>query len=220
MQQCILSLNNREEVLELPVPLQEWSLDAPHSTYRFQTMGTGEVLAIGTEQLEGLVVESFFPASRDYSFLYNRDFPDPWECVQMIKRWKGEKGPIRVIIVGTDVNHAMAIENFTVSKADATKDVYFSLELIEYSFLTTKRSQRPGGDDGDLKDRQEEKEGKQITEHTVKGGDTLWDLAERHLGGGHNWKQIAELNGIANPKTLQIGQKLKIPQAEGEVLGS
>src|SRR5204862_271614 len=31
-------------------------------------------------------------------------------------------------------------------------------------------------------------------EHVVRGGDTLWDIAARHLGDGTRWRQVAALN--------------------------
>jgi LysM repeat protein len=47
--------------------------------------------------------------------------------------------------------------------------------------------------------------------YTVKRGDTLWDIAARLLGNGNKWHSIADLNGVRDPKKLQIGQVLKLP---------
>jgi rare lipoprotein A len=62
---------------------------------------------------------------------------------------------------------------------------------------------------------QEEEQGK-IVEHTIQAGETLWGLAVRkyHV---HLEDIIAE-NGITDPRTLQIGQKIKIhlPESSGE----
>lgn len=46
---------------------------------------------------------------------------------------------------------------------------------------------------------------------TVKKGDTLWAYAEAYLGDGRRWKEIAKLNGIKDPRKLQIGAQIKIP---------
>ena len=46
------------------------------------------------------------------------------------------------------------------------------------------------------------------TTHTVKRGDTLWDIACELYGDGTKWRQIAQKNGISNPRTLQIGKVL------------
>lgn len=45
----------------------------------------------------------------------------------------------------------------------------------------------------------------------VQQGDTLWDIAQRTLGDGSRYMEIAEANGIADPNRLSIGQQLKIP---------
>lgn len=213
MQACILSFNNREEVLELPVPLQEnWQVSEGHSTYTFTTMETGEVLAIGSRQLKHLTISSFFPASKDYTFLLNKNFPDPWTCVEMIKRWKEKNKPIRVIITGTMVNYAMAIAKFDVGKMDRSQDVAFSLDLEEYRFLNMERSKRKAEVPGKkLEDRPIEKKKAYVKDHKVKKGDTLWDLSEKYLGDGRKWKEIAGANKIKNGFDLKVGQTIKIP---------
>lgn len=47
--------------------------------------------------------------------------------------------------------------------------------------------------------------------YTVKKGDTLSGIAKWHLGDASKWHAIADLNGIRDPRTLQIGQVLRIP---------
>jgi len=47
--------------------------------------------------------------------------------------------------------------------------------------------------------------------YTIKQGDTLWALAAKHLGAGTRWREIADANGITNPRTLQIGRTITIP---------
>ncbi len=46
--------------------------------------------------------------------------------------------------------------------------------------------------------------------YQVRSGDTLWTIAERSLGSGYRWKEIAAANGIAD-RTIKAGQKLTIP---------
>lgn len=47
--------------------------------------------------------------------------------------------------------------------------------------------------------------------HVVVAGDTLWAIAERYLGDGSLWPAIAMANGIADPRTLRVGQVLSVP---------
>lgn len=50
--------------------------------------------------------------------------------------------------------------------------------------------------------------------YEVEKGDTLWAISEEVLGEGRWWKRIAEANSVDDPKTLQIGKLLVIPQVE------
>lgn len=47
--------------------------------------------------------------------------------------------------------------------------------------------------------------------HTVAPGDTLWAIAEQYLGDGNRYGEIAQLNNIANPDLINVGQVLTIP---------
>ncbi len=49
--------------------------------------------------------------------------------------------------------------------------------------------------------------------HTVRAGETLSRIAEIHLGDADRWREIADANGIADPRALQAGQTLKVPGA-------
>ena len=64
--------------------------------------------------------------------------------------------------------------------------------------------------------KQEEKQGRQTVEHTLQAGETLWGLAVKryHV----HIEDIMAENGITDPRTLQIGQKIKIrlPESSGE----
>ena len=47
--------------------------------------------------------------------------------------------------------------------------------------------------------------------YVVQKGDTLYSIARRFYGSGNNWKTIAELNGISDPRKLRVGQELILP---------
>jgi hypothetical protein len=49
--------------------------------------------------------------------------------------------------------------------------------------------------------------------HTVSAGDTLWSIATKFLGKGQRWQEIADKNGIRDPRSLKIGTVLKVPNA-------
>lgn len=44
--------------------------------------------------------------------------------------------------------------------------------------------------------------------HTVKAGDTLYDISRDY---GISWKELADLNKIKDPTTMQVGTQLRLP---------
>lgn len=54
-----------------------------------------------------------------------------------------------------------------------------------------------------------------VTVVQVRPGDSLWKLAERHLGRGSRWHRLAALNPeVADPHQLQIGQWIRLTLIE------
>ncbi len=50
-----------------------------------------------------------------------------------------------------------------------------------------------------------------MQEYIVQSGDTLSSIARRFFGANADWRVIANANGITDPNTLFVGQKLRIP---------
>ena len=46
--------------------------------------------------------------------------------------------------------------------------------------------------------------------YTVRSGDTLWNIAEKQLGDGNRYPELAAWNSLANPSQLRVGQVLKL----------
>ena len=43
--------------------------------------------------------------------------------------------------------------------------------------------------------------------YTVRPGDTLWEIAAKY---GTTYQKLAQINGIANPDKIYVGQRIKI----------
>jgi LysM repeat protein len=48
--------------------------------------------------------------------------------------------------------------------------------------------------------------------YVVKKHDTLETIAHKQLGAARYWKQIAKLNGIRDPKAIEVGEVLRMPK--------
>ncbi len=57
-----------------------------------------------------------------------------------------------------------------------------------------------------------------MREYVVQSGDTLWHIASKTLGPNGDWRVLATLNQIADPKQLRVGQRLKLPSAIADAL--
>ncbi len=47
--------------------------------------------------------------------------------------------------------------------------------------------------------------------HVVAEGETLGEIAQARLGSAARWKEIVELNGIADPRKVPAGKRLRMP---------
>lgn len=54
-----------------------------------------------------MTIESFFP-KQQYSFCVYKEFLQPYDCINILLKWKDSGRPIRVIVTETPINYAMA----------------------------------------------------------------------------------------------------------------
>ena len=129
-----LSVNNREDVMVLPVTPSSFTISKPQGGNVFETVSQGELQLIGQPKLKGLTIEAFFPIKgHDYSYLHNRDMWG-WEYVDKIDDWIDKKLPVRVVISDTPINMAVASNDFEYTiKTDG--DLWYKLQLKEFNLL-------------------------------------------------------------------------------------
>ena len=48
--------------------------------------------------------------------------------------------------------------------------------------------------------------------YVIQQNDSLWKIAERELGNGLRYTELAELNNLTENSVLQVGQKLRLPE--------
>ena len=124
-----LSVNNRADVMCLPVLPSSFTISKPQSTEIFETVSQGELQLIGVPKLKGITISSFFPV-RDYPYLRDTSMKG-WEYVYKIDTWIEQKLPIRLVITDTPINMAVAVKDFEYTiKTDG--DLWYTLELVEF----------------------------------------------------------------------------------------
>lgn len=127
-----LSINNREQVIKLPVVPETFTINSPQNNEKYNTISQGDIKLIGKRGLKSLTIQSFFP-SKDYPFAKDKTYIG-WEYVEIIESWIDREVPIRLIITDTPINMVCSIENFDYG-TDTTGDVNYSLSLSEFKFI-------------------------------------------------------------------------------------
>ncbi|HEK4934997.1 TPA: peptidoglycan-binding protein LysM, partial [Clostridioides difficile] len=183
-------LRQSNDSFRFPILPTSFEISGNINTSTTNVLKLGEVIVCGGMGLRTTEINSFFP-SKQYHFCNYKDFPQPYDCVNKLKRWMEQGLILRYIITETDVNMEVIIENFKHGKQDGTNDVYFTLSLKEY-----KRIQIPSVNSSDGKievvknvpvTKGFEVKNKQRT-HKVGKGDSLWSLAKKYYGNGDLWK--------------------------------
>jgi len=128
-----LSINNREQIIQLPVVPVEFKIQSGMDNETFKTINQGEIKLIGMPSLQTINIEAFFPG-RDYSFLRDRSYSG-WEYVELISAWKKRRVPVRLIITETPINMACTIESFEYGPKDGSGDIHYTLSLSEFRFI-------------------------------------------------------------------------------------
>lgn len=128
-----LSVNNRADVIKIPVIPAEYPISKPQTADKFETVGGEELTLIGPAALKSITIESFFPI-RDYPFLRNRAMWG-WEYVYKIDTWIIQKLPIRLIITTpSPMNMVVRVSDFSY-KIKRDGDLWYSLTLEQISLL-------------------------------------------------------------------------------------
>ncbi len=133
---CIfLSVNNRDEVLEIPIVPPEFSVTKPQGDDTFETVTGAELSFIDVPGLKSIAWESFFP-SKDYPFIKGERLDDVWQYGYKIDTWVKRKLPVRLIISGTPINMACKISQFDY-KINSTGDINYSIAFKEMPLINT-----------------------------------------------------------------------------------
>lgn len=128
-----LSINNREQVIKLPVVPPSFEIQSPNNNETYNTISQGDIKLIGLSGLKSISFSSFFPV-KDYPFLRDKTYKG-WEYIQKFEQWKEKRIPIRLVITETPINMACTIENFQYGIKDGPGDVYYTLALSEFKFV-------------------------------------------------------------------------------------
>lgn len=199
--------NNGEERIYFTVNPAEISVSRPNENRVLPLAMGGTVNVWAGRGLREVKLTTFLPWETSPFY----DGQSPETVLAMLKRWQDSGDPVRLILSGSDINDAFLIEDVTEALREGDKDVGLTVTLREYKFksaLAALAGSAAGSGSGGTSSREDERT--VPSTYTVKRGDTLWDIACRFYGDGTKWGTLADKNGVADPRKLQIGKVLTL----------
>ena len=182
----------------------------------------GEVPIFNGTSLKTIEFTSLFP-NQEYNFCDYTGFMKPYEFSEKIQKWMYEGKPLRIIVTDSPTNMQCLIQQFDTVEQDGTRDLYFTLNLLEYRPIevpnlsssntssnsnNTQNTSRPNEVNTNSNNQQKT--------HKVVKGDTLYDIAKKYYGNGNLYPKIKEANktkypSLAKNNIIQVKWELIIP---------
>ena len=199
-----LSVNNRQEVIELPVNPPSVEFTEKQLNQAITLLNIGEANLKGERGLKYTKLSSFFPSEKSPFYKNAKKKPDKYAA--LLQEWKTTKAVVRVIISDMQINLAMLIDEFDYSMKEGDGDIYYTLSLSEYRTLNVPSVQitTKVRSNGLLSRPSSAASG---GTHTVVSGDTLWGIAKQHYGSGSSYPKIYNANnGIIEASAKRHGK--------------
>ena len=132
---CTFTLKGGDYEVSFPVSPPDFEVVNPYNNSTLNIDALGDVNMLGKRGLATMRFASFFPAQA-YNFVQGTSIRSPYEYVQQIRSMAQSGKPCRISITGTDVSLPCSIEEFSYKEKDGSGDVYFTLSLKEYRYIT------------------------------------------------------------------------------------
>ena len=198
-----------------PIMPSSFNLEGSSTIHTSTVVKLGEVSVYGGNNLRRISINSFFP-SRKYHFVKTPSLQEPYDYVNQIRDWMNKGQDVRFIITETDINMLCFIESFEYGEQDASRDVYFSISLVECKIPKLLYENSNPTTNTPRPETPQDSQTSQQKTHQVKKGDCLWSIAQRYYGDGSLYPKIKEANkskypSLAKNNTIYTNMVLIIP---------
>lgn len=198
-----------------PIMPSSFNLEGSSTIHTSNVVKLGEVSVYGGNNLRRISIDSFFP-SRKYHFVKTPSLQEPYDYVNQIRDWMNKGQDVRFIITETDINMLCFIESFEYGEQDASRDVYFSISLVECKIPKLLYENSNPTTNTPRPETPQDSQTSQQKTHQVKKGDCLWSIAQRYYGDGSLYPKIKEANkskypSLAKNNTIYTNMVLIIP---------
>lgn len=214
--------------VQLPVAPPSMSMRINNKNETITLMNEGEVNILKKAGLTDVEFEAEFPNVKYPFAVYPSGFQPAAHYLEKLEKLKVAQEPFQFIVnrmmpggsLLFDTNMTVSLEDYEIQEdAENGFDVKVVIRLKQYrpfgnKKLNIKTSTASGAAQTATKatvEKQRPATSKTTPKtHTVKSGETLWAIAKRHLGDGSKYPQLAKLNNLSNPNSIQAGQVIKL----------
>ena len=129
MNDVFLSVDNANDVIQLPIPPIEINVSSGKNNTTFNAL-TCDLAIMGNDTVDTISFSSFFPY-KHYTFSRDRKYSG-YEYIDKINLWKQNKKIIKLIANNTNINTDVIIDTFEYKRQDATGDIYFDISFSKH----------------------------------------------------------------------------------------
>ena len=223
-------LGTDDDKIRFPVVPSSIGVNRSNNIDTQSVLKLGEVPIFNGTSLKTIELTSFFP-NQEYSFCDYTGFMKPYEFSHKIQKWMYEGKPLRIIVTDTPTNMQCLIQQFDTVEQDGTRDLYFTLNLLEYRPIevpnlsnnsTGNSSSSSNSNNANAQNTTRPSENNnsssnnQQKSYKVVKGDSLWNIAQKHYGNGSLYTKIQEANkskypSLSKNNIIYVNWELIIP---------
>ena len=216
-------LGTDDDKIRFPVVPSSIGVNRSNNIDTQSVLKLGEVPIFNGTSLKTIELTSFFP-NQEYSFCDYAGFMKPYEFSDKIQKWMYEGKLLRIIVTDSPTNMQCLIQQFDTVEQDGTRDLYFTLNLIEYRpievpNLSNNNQSNNSNNSQNISrpvENNDSSNSNQQKIHKVVKGDSLWDIAQKHYGNGSLYPKIKEANkskypSLAKSNVIYTNMELIIP---------
>lgn len=182
----------------------------------YDIMRTGKIKIPNGDELETISWEGIFPGESRRNAPYVRTWTAPETLKETLKRFRQARKKMRLLITETSVNLDVYIVDFQGTYKGGHGDFHYKINFLQAKDLVVLSEDELTEAVNNVSSATEKKRAdnrEAPSSITVVSGDSLWKLAQKHLGDGSRYGEIYNLNKdvIKNPNLIYPGQVLKLP---------
>ncbi|MES1045287.1 LysM peptidoglycan-binding domain-containing protein [Heyndrickxia oleronia] len=206
--------------IQLPVTPAKMNMKIANQNKTINLINDGEVNILKAPGLTEISFDAMIPQVLYPFAVYTDGFKEAAYYLDKLETLKVDKKPFQFLVSRVspagkllfDTNMSVSLEEYTIDEdVENGLDLIVSLKLKQYRTYGTKKVV--------VKQTQNKKTAKVATTrastktpaktHKVTNNETLWSICKKVLGDGSKYKEIAKLNNIKNPDSIQPGQVIR-----------